>query len=122
MCNGCSAPCCKGIFQPVINKEEFLSCKFQMEFIAVPDWLAPKLEDGVKLAVLAGDKSGCVYHNHKTNLCMLWPDCPKSCLSYDCRGDDRPEIETFSKNRAKELGMDVGLATGTFNDSFGVAS
>ena len=99
MCAGCSAPCCKGILQPVLNEEEFISRKFQMDFIPSPLWLREKVEGADYLAVLKVTEKGCVYHDRKTNLCTLWPDCPKACLAYDCRMDDRPEIIDFAKER-----------------------
>lgn len=99
MCTGCSAPCCKGLFQPILNKEEFLSRKFNTQYIDVPEWLQPQLPDDVQLAVVAGDEKGCFYHNHETNLCTAWPNTPKSCLSYDCRTDDREPIASFAKDR-----------------------
>lgn len=101
MCAGCSAPCCKGLFQPILSKDEFLSRQFKMQYITPPEWLQPQLESGVKLAVIAGTEYGCVYHNHETNLCTLWPNLPKSCLSYDCRIDDREPIHAFATEREK---------------------
>lgn len=101
MCAGCSAPCCKGILQPVMTREEFDSRKFQMDFIPSPDWLKERVEGADYLAVLKVRETGCVYHDHETNLCTVWPDCPKACLAYDCRMDDRPEIAEFAKERMK---------------------
>lgn len=101
MCAGCPAPCCKGIFQPVLNEEEFLSRKFAMDFIPSPDWLTERVEGADYLAVLKVEEKGCIYHDHETNLCTVWPECPKACLAYDCRMDDRPEIAEFAKERMK---------------------
>lgn len=101
MCAGCPAPCCKGIFQPVLNEEEFLSRKFSMDFIPSPDWLTERVEGADYLAVLKVTEKGCIYHDHETNLCTVWPECPKACLAYDCRMDDRPEIAEFAKERMK---------------------
>lgn len=102
MCEGCSAPCCKGVFRPVLNEEEFLSKKFKMMYAKAPDWLIKRVPRATHLATLAIDDRSCPYHNKSTNKCELWPDLPKSCLSYDCRGDDRPEIKEFCKKREKE--------------------
>lgn len=101
MCAGCSAPCCKGLLQPVMNSEEFHSRKFQMKFIPSPPWLKKLVERADYLAVLKVTKDGCIYHDNETNLCTIWPNCPASCLRYDCRQDDRPEISIFAKEREK---------------------
>ena len=101
MCAGCPAPCCKGMFQPVLTSEEFDSKKYQMDFIPSPDWLKEQVEGADFLAVLKVEEGGCVYHDHETNLCTIWPDCPKACLAYDCRLDDRPEIAEFAEERIK---------------------
>jgi len=103
MCEGCPAPCCKGIFQPILNQEEFLSKKFKTIFIPVPDWLKERVPRADYLIVLAtGNRGCCPYHDLTTNKCTIWPNCPKSCLAYDCRGDTRPEIKEFVKQREKE--------------------
>jgi len=103
MCDGCSAPCCKGMFRPILNQDEFLSKKFPTTFISVPKWLKKKVSRAQYLACLAFTKNpGCQYLDLETNKCTIWPNCPKGCLSYDCREDTRPKIREFAKKRMKE--------------------
>ena len=100
MCKGCSAPCCKGILQPVMNAEEFLSRAFPMEFIPVPDWLREHIGNKADfLAVLRVTDRGCPFHNSIINSCTIWPNCPKSCKAYDCREDTRDSIRFFAAER-----------------------
>lgn len=94
MCHLCSAPCCKGFLHPVLTGEELFSRKFPTEFILTPAWLKKEVPNAEKIATLAVDKeTGCPYL--KDNKCTIWPNCPKGCLSYDCREDTRPEIKSF---------------------------
>ena len=102
MCEGCSAPCCKGMFLPVLTEKEFLNKKFKSRFTEVPDWLREKVPDATHLVTLNITEEGCPYHDSVNNLCMVWPDCPDSCKAYDCRGDNRPEIKKFAERREKE--------------------
>lgn len=103
MCEGCSAPCCRGSFRPILNQEEFLTKKFPSTFTPPEDWLkekVPRAEYLVTLAVSA--EKGCPYFDSSTRRCSIWPACPKACLAYDCRGDPRPEIREFAKRRERE--------------------
>jgi len=101
MCEGCEAPCCKGSLFPVMNRDEFLNRKFKMHYIDTPDWLKEKTGRPTHLATLAVDPhKGCPYHID--GKCSVWPNPPASCLSYDCRGDDRVEIAEFAKKREAE--------------------
>lgn len=103
MCEGCSAPCCQGIFRPILTQEEFLSKKYPTMFIDVPEWLNEKVPRAEKVAVLAfTNGSHCNYFDPISSKCTIWPDCPKGCLTYDCREDTRPEIREFVKRRLKE--------------------
>lgn len=99
LCEGCSAPCCKGIFRPILTEDEFLTKKFKITLIPAPDWLVGKVPDGTQLACIALNGKGCPYHDWNTNKCVVWPDCPKSCLSYDCRED--PRMKEFVSQRFK---------------------
>lgn len=100
MCKGCSAPCCKGMFDPILNQEEFLSRKFKFKYVPTPPWLKRRVLRAQYLVTLAITEKGCPYHDPVTNLCLVWPDPPKSCLSYDCRSDAR--MKKFVKRREKE--------------------
>lgn len=104
MCEGCPAPCCQGMFRPILTSEEFLSKKFPTKFVDVPGWLRKKVPRAAKVAVLAFTKnSHCNYFDPVSAQCRIWPDCPKACLAYDCREDTtRPEIARFAKERKRE--------------------
>lgn len=99
-CEGCSAPCCRGKLAPVLDADEFLSRKFSFKYVEPPYWLKKEVPRAQKLVVLdVSPESGCPYHDPKTGKCTIWPNCPKSCLSYDCREDMRPEIKEMVKER-----------------------
>lgn len=102
MCEGCSAPCCKGMFDPILNQEEFLSRKFKFKYVPAPPWLKERVPRADYLVTLAVTENGCPYQHPVTNRCLLWPNPPKACLSYDCRNDTRSEIRKFVKRRKKE--------------------
>lgn len=100
MCDGCSAPCCRGILYPVLNEDEFLNRKFTMQYMTPPEWLSKDVPNATHIATLAVDPhEGCPYY--KDGLCSVWPNPPASCRAYDCREDDRKEIKEFAKNREK---------------------
>lgn len=103
MCDGCSAPCCKGKLRPVLTAEEFKERKFPTLFLVPPEWMQIKVPRAQAIATLGNftDK-GCGYFDHDTGLCTIWPNCPQGCLSYDCNEDTRPEILAFAKRRAKQ--------------------
>ena len=102
LCKGCSAPCCKGSLKPVLDVEEFLSRKYKSDYTPIPDWLKKQLPMAEFVATLAVDiVEGCPYHDKNTGKCTIWPECPKSCLSYDCRQEEREPISTFAKEREK---------------------
>jgi len=103
MCDGCYAPCCRGALLPILTSEEFLSRRFKFTYIPLPKWLRDKGCNADFLATLAVGESGCPYFDPKTNLCTIWPNCPRSCLAYDCRLDERPEIRRFARRREREL-------------------
>lgn len=102
MCEDCPSPCCKGMFYPILTQEEFLNRKFKTTFLPIPQWLKKKVPRAQYIVTLAMTERGCPYHDFLTNKCLLWPNCPQSCLSYDCRDDFRPEIKDFVKRRQKE--------------------
>ena len=104
MCDGCSAPCCKGVLHPILNEEEFTSKKFPFQYAPVPDWLREKIGPGADcIAVVHVNEIGCVFHDAKTNLCRIWPHCPESCNVYDGRQDTQEPMATFAQARQEEL-------------------
>lgn len=103
MCEGCSAPCCRGLFRPILTQEEFLSRKFPTMFIEVPEWLKEKVPRAERVAVLAfTENSYCNYFDPASARCKVWPNCPQGCLAYDCREDTREGIREFARKREKE--------------------
>ena len=103
MCEGCSAPCCQGILRPVLNSEEFTTKRFPHRFTPLPIYLAVQGVQADYLATLdVPFGEPCRYFDKEKRLCILWPNPPTSCLTYDCRDDDRPEIKGFVKQRRKE--------------------
>ena len=103
MCDGCPSPCCQGMFRPILDSEEFLSKKFLTMFIEIPEWLKKKAPRADKIAVLAfTNGTKCNYFDAISHRCTIFPNCPKGCLSYDCREDTRPEIKSFVKMRKKQ--------------------
>lgn len=106
MCEGCPSPCCQGMFNPVLTREEFESRKFPMSLNQVPLHVKVQVPQVEKLIVLDA-KMGCPYFDKEAKLCSLWRDkgidaVPKACLAYDCREDERPEIRDFARLREKE--------------------
>jgi len=91
------------MFLPILTAEEFLSRRFKFAYIPLPRWLREKGCDADFLATLAVGRSGCPYFDPKTSLCTIFPNCPKSCLAYDCRLDGRPEIRRFALKREREV-------------------
>lgn len=98
MCEDCPAPCCKGFLRPVLTEDEFKNRKFPTLFLTSPDWLKEKVPRAECIATLGGmNDDGCQYFDKEKHICTIWPNCPKSCLSYDCRKDTRPEVVAFVK-------------------------
>ena len=103
LCENCYSLCCRGGIRPVLKSEEFLSKKFPTMFMPVPAWLAKKVPRAQKLAVLAFTKNTyCNYFDPGALKCTLWPNCPKSCLAYDCREDTRKKFREFARKRVEE--------------------
>ena len=103
LCEGCYSLCCRGLIRPVLDGEEFLSKKFPTMFVEAPEWLRKRVPRVQKLAVLAfTENSYCNYFDPVALKCKAWPDCPKSCLAYDCREDTRKEFNEFAKKRERE--------------------
>jgi len=102
LCGGCPAPCCQGMFHPVLTEQEFKQRKFPTKFLPAPAWLLERTSHADAIATLAMFEQGCRFFDHETALCTAWPDCPKGCLSYDCREDTRGEIREFAQQRMKE--------------------
>lgn len=95
-CEGCPAPCCQGMFKPILNAEEFSSNKFPTHLMDCPEYLKKEGVEVDKVAVLAIDNgSPCSYF--KESKCSIFPNCPSACLTYDCRTDSR--LEEFVKIR-----------------------
>jgi len=102
MCDGCSAPCCQGFLRPILTSEEFLSKKFATTLLPPEPWMRKQVPRAEYLAALAFKNGKCSYFNAETHRCTIWPDCPKGCLSYDCREDTREGIRKFAEKREKE--------------------
>ena len=103
LCENCYSLCCRGLIRPVLDSEEFLSRKFPTMFMDIPQWLKGKVPRAQKLAVLAFTKNSyCDYFDPVALKCKVWPNCPKSCLAYDCREDTRKEFQEFAKKREGE--------------------
>lgn len=84
------------MFRPVLDREEFLSRRYRTAYTPSPEWLKSQQPRADFLATLdVSAEKGCPYFDPATAKCSIWPNCPKSCLSYDCREDDRPEIRGF---------------------------
>jgi len=101
MCDGCSAPCCKGKLKPVLTSKEFTSKKFPTAYQELPWHLGVQGIVADYVVTLNVPDSGCPYLDPVTNKCTIWPNCPDSCKAYDCREDDRPEMKKFAKQRKK---------------------
>lgn len=101
-CDGCTAPCCK-LYLPVLTGEEFINRKFNFKYSNVPDWMKDQVNGAQYLATINENQMGCIYHDWETNKCKAWPNLPKSCWSYDCRRDDRPEMINFVNNQRKSV-------------------
>lgn len=101
MCDGCSAPCCQGMFLPILTEDEFLNRKFPISYTKPEPWLEKQVSNAQYLATLAVTEKGCPYFDWKTHKCKIFPNCPKGCLSYDCRTDVRPKIAKFVARRLK---------------------
>jgi len=103
LCEGCSAPCCKGMFRPILTEEEFLTKKFPTTFLKIPNWLKEKVPNAEYIACLAFTKNPyCQYFDPINCKCKIFPNCPKACLAYDCREDPRPEMKEFVKKMMKK--------------------
>ena len=89
-CESCSAPCCKGSLLPVLNEVELKNNKFPVQFVVSPDWLKKQVPRADYLAVLKMNENGCSFLG-LDNKCKVFPNCPSSCLSYDCKNDGRME-------------------------------
>jgi Fe-S-cluster containining protein len=103
MCEGCSAPCCQGMFLPILIKDEFLNRKFPIAYTVPEPWFQQQVPTAQFLATLALTGKGCPYFDSKTHKCKVFPNCPKACLAYDCREDVRPKIAKFAKLRERRL-------------------
>lgn len=103
ICKGCSAPCCQGMFRPILTQDEFLNRKFPISYTKPEPWLKKQVPNAQFLATLAVTDKGCPYFEKKTHKCKIFPNCPKGCLSYDCREDTRPKIAKFAKIRERRL-------------------
>lgn len=101
MCEGCSAPCCQGFLRPVLTEEEFKSRKFPTKFLPLPKWLKKEHVKADYIATLAMPKGACSFFDSYNHKCLVYSNCPKSCLAYDCREDQRPEVQSFARERMK---------------------
>lgn len=100
-CDGCAAPCCKGL-TPVLTSDEFVFKKFKFVLRVAPQYItkfAPDGAGGHLMITVPEVDSLCYYLDPETFRCRAWPNTPKACLAYDCRGDDRPEVSSYVKER-----------------------
>ena len=100
-CDGCEAPCCKGIKIPLLTKDEFFSNKYPIRVIDIPELKrdVPNAENVIGLGVF---QFGCPFL--KNNRCLIYQERPKACRVYDCREDDEPGIKDFAQKRFKQNG------------------
>ncbi len=102
MCNGCPSPCCRGILKPVLTGEEFMTKRFPWSLEEVPkviqDQSTVKIDH---LVVLALGEKGCFHFDPEKEKCNIFPDCPKSCLAYDCRDDSRMAEFVKARNEGR---------------------
>lgn len=103
LCEGCPAPCCQGLFRPVLTAKEFMSKKFKVAFAPLPPSLKKQKVPADFVVTLAMGEHGCFYFDWETRRCGLWPNPPQACLAYDCRQDTRSEIFSFAQKRIKEF-------------------
>ena len=108
LCVNCQALCCHGKIRPVLNSDEFLNKKFPMEFIEPEEWFKKQVSRAKWLAVLKfNDRGACQFWDGEKLRCKIFPNCPKSCLAYDCREDSRVEMKQFARERERELKLNV---------------
>lgn len=97
MCDGCEAPCEKSPFIVLLTEEEYLSGKYPIKIIPMPEL---KKNFFTQNAIgMAMGKEGCFFF--KNGRCLIYENRPKACRIYDCRKDPRPEIKAFVKKRFK---------------------
>lgn len=110
MCEGCYAECCRSP-NAILTSEEFLFKKFKHTFIQADAELhegAPEGKGGFLIVVIPKQDGHCWYFDPKQRKCKTWPDIPKACLAYDCRDDNRPEIQTCCQQRTQEWAAQQG--------------
>ena len=102
-CDGCWAPCCR-FPNPMLNAEEFLTKKFPFQLMPNEGELKEKFPEAEFIITLKKNGNGpCIYFDEKNRKCKIYPECPKSCLTYDCREEKRSYIRNrsilFKKNK-----------------------
>ena len=97
ICKGCEAICCKGFKVPLLTEREFLSNKYPIRVVDIPQLKSevPNAENVIGLAVWEG--KSCFFLEN--NRCSIYNDRPQSCKVYDCRKDDDFKIKEFVKKR-----------------------
>ncbi len=95
-CEGCEAPCCKGMLIPLLTEKEFFSNAYPIKVIDIPE-LKKDLPNSQNVIGLAMLKDGCPFL--KGSCCSIYQDRPKACRVYDCRKDTRQHIAEFAKKR-----------------------
>lgn len=94
--------CCQGSLLPILNEKELKERKFKFQFVEAPEWLIKQVPQAQYLAVLKMNSDGeCIYFDKKMNMCIVYPNCPASCSSYDCREDERMK-EIWETGELKE--------------------
>lgn len=95
-CSKCDAPCCKGIGTPLLTEEEFLSGKYPIRVVDIPE-LKKELPNTENVIGLAMSKNGCFFL--KNNRCSIYNERPQACRIYNCKTDDRKDVVEFVKKR-----------------------
>ena len=103
LCDGCYALCCRRAVIPILNQDEFLNRKFPVIYLRPEKWFEEQVPRAQYMAALESQKDGmCSYFDPVSLRCTIWPNCPKSCLAYDCREDTREDMKQFAEKRIRE--------------------
>jgi len=97
ICENCEAICCKGIKIPLLTEKEFLSNKYPIRVIDIPELKKElsNVENVIGLAIW--ENNPCFFL--KNNRCSIYENRPKACRIYDCRKDNDPKIKEFISRR-----------------------
>ena len=96
ICNNCKALCCKGVLIPLLTHKEFISGKYPIRTVDIPE-LKKDLPNAQNVIGLAMGPEGCFFL--KGDRCSIYESRPQSCRVYDCRIDERSRIKEYVKRR-----------------------